>query len=282
MYIVMPRTLRALAAVLLLALLAALTACPGEPEEQEAAEPAAAESATPSAAGTDEPETAIESVNPVTDTSGMALEDLAGGIIADFNDVWSVQFSNNGRSYSAPVLSWFDGTIVGVCDFEEPASGTFYCPGDTTLYLDRTQLEALRAEDPAAGDLAVAYAITHHLSHHIQNVLTYTQEVENMRAGLSEEKSADLTLRFELQADFFAGMWMHHAGLLPAEVTEDSVAALLATVATVADQRVSSGLCDFEPDPLTHGTAEQRQYWLWRGFDTGDISYASTFAADKL
>lgn len=265
-----------LAALTLLAL--ALSACPKSESQQPASDTSAA------APAVDDSITESEEQSPVIDTSSLGLEQLVNALLDDMNEVWTGQFSGGGRAYSAPSLELFDDAVGNVCDFSEPASGPFYCPAESKVYLDKKYLADLRGRDDAPGDLAVAYVVAHEVGHHVQNLLGYTAEVESRRKDASPEKAASLAQSYELQADFFAGVWAHHAGMLPAEVTRDSAEAALTAVddlgqALPALEEPGNG---FAPDPLTHATLDDRLHWFMRGFETGDITYGTTFKQEDM
>ena len=161
--------------------------------------------------------------------------------------------------------------------------GPFYCPGDRTAYIDLSFYEVMRRRFGAAGDFAQAYVIAHEIGHHVQNLLGTSEQVERERRGASRQEANELSVRLELQADFLAGVWAHHAQrrfdiLEPGDIEEALNAANVIGDDNI--QKKTQGRV--VPDAFTHGTGEQRVRWFRRGFETGDVSQGNTFAADRL
>ncbi|MBM4118504.1 metalloprotease [bacterium] len=204
-------------------------------------------------------------------------------VLADTEAVWGELFAQNGMQYEEPQLVLFTDQVRSACGFQSAAVGPFYCPGDRTAYIDLSFYELLRQRFGAAGDFAQAYVIAHEIGHHVQNLLGVTEQVDQQRGQLSERDANELSVRVELQADFFAGLWAHHAQrrfniLEPGDIEE----ALNAANAIGDDniQRRAQGRV--VPDAFTHGTGEQRVRWFRLGFETGDIRRGDTFAAPNL
>ena len=200
-------------------------------------------------------------------------------VLADTEDVWREIFAAAGETYREPRLVLFEGQVQSACGRQGSSVGPFYCPGDETVYIDLSFYRVMREQFGAAGDFAQAYVIAHEIGHHVQNLLGITDRME--RAGRGDAN--ELSVRLELQADFLAGLWAHHAQrrfdiLEPGDIEE----ALRAANAIGDDnlQRQTQGRV--VPDAFTHGTGEQRERWFRLGFDTGDFNQGDTFAADRL
>lgn len=204
-------------------------------------------------------------------------------VLADTEAVWGELFAQNGMQYEEPQLVLFTDQVRSACGFQSAAVGPFYCPGDRTAYIDLSFYELLRQRFGAAGDFAQAYVIAHEIGHHVQNLLGVTEQVDAQRPQLSERDANELSVRVELQADFFAGVWAHHAQrrfniLEPGDIEE-----ALNAANQIGDdniQRRAQGRV--VPDAFTHGTGEQRVRWFRLGFETGDIRRGDTFAAPNL
>ncbi len=204
-------------------------------------------------------------------------------VLADTEAVWGELFTQQGWQYQEPQLVLFTDQVNSACGFQSAAVGPFYCPGDGTVYIDLSFYEQLRQRFGAAGDFAEAYVIAHEIGHHVQNLMGVSQQFDEALQGASEREINALTVRLELQADFFAGVWAHHAQrrfniLEPGDIEE-----ALNAANQIGDdniQRRSQGRV--VPDAFTHGTGEQRSRWFRLGFETGDISRGDTFAARDL
>jgi predicted metalloprotease len=204
-------------------------------------------------------------------------------VLADTEAVWGELFAQQGWQYQEPTLVLFTDQVNSACGFQSAAVGPFYCPGDGTVYIDLSFYEQLRQRFGAAGDFAEAYVIAHEIGHHVQNLMGVSQQFDEALRGANEREANALTVRLELQADFFAGVWAHHAQrrfniLEPGDIEE-----ALNAANQIGDdniQRRSQGRV--VPDAFTHGTGEQRARWFRLGFETGDISRGDTFAARDL
>jgi predicted metalloprotease len=204
-------------------------------------------------------------------------------VLAETEDVWSEQFKRIGRTYREPTLVLFTGGVQSACGTASSAVGPFYCPGDSKVYLDLSFFEELKRRHGAPGDFAQAYVIAHEIGHHVQNLLGTAQRVDAMRGRVSESKMNDLSVRLELQADYLAGVWAHHAarsrGILePGDIEE----ALRAATAIGDDRLQMEGQGYVVPDSFTHGTSEQRVRWFRLGYETGDMTKGDTFSASSL
>ena len=188
-------------------------------------------------------------------------------------DVWTEQFPRLiGKAYQKPKLVLFTGAVNSACGRASAAVGPFYCPGDSKVYLDLSFFEEMRTKFKAPGDFACAYVIAHEVGHHIQNLLGLSMKVQSMQAKASKIESNSLSVRLELQADFLAGVWAHHAqkkwDILETGDIEEAIRAAQA-IGDDTLQRQATGRV--MPDAFTHGSAEQRIRWFTYGLKTGDL-----------
>jgi len=205
-------------------------------------------------------------------------------VFADTEDVWEKQFNQLGLQYQKPILTIFENTVQTACGGASSAVGPFYCPADAKVYIDLSFFEELKTRFGAAGDFAQAYVIAHEVGHHVQNLLGTSEKVQSVRRNLSERDYNKLSVMLELQADFYAGLWAHHARNLkdfrldPGDLEE----ALTAANAIGDDKLQKQATGQVVPDSFTHGSSEQRMYWFKKGFDTGDFKQGDTFNSSRL
>ncbi|WP_158825944.1 KPN_02809 family neutral zinc metallopeptidase [Mucilaginibacter lacusdianchii] len=207
-------------------------------------------------------------------------EKFAAVVFGYTEDVWGQIFQDMGSRYEQPTLHFFTGEVgTEGCGFAASSTGPFYCPGDSKVYIDLGFFEQLQNEFGASGDFARAYVIAHEVGHHVQNLLGTSQKMEQARRQLSETEYNKLSVKLELQADFYAGVWAHYIqqkGLLdPGDIDE-----ALNAASAVGDDRLTQGRVS--PDSFTHGTSEQRMYWFKKGYQTGDIKQGNTFASGAV
>lgn len=220
----------------------------------------------------------------VTTQQEAELEQFVSVVLADTEEVWAEVFQEElGRTYEEPQLIIFSGAVSSACGTADSAVGPFYCPADKSVYIDLSFYEQLADRHDAPGDFAQAYVIAHEVGHHVQNLLGISDEVHAARQRVSQEEYNELSVRLELQADFFAGLWANRAQqnwdiLEPGDLEE----ALNAASAIGDDKLQQESQGYVVPDSFTHGTSEQRARWFKLGFDTGDIDQGDTFAADQL
>ena len=206
------------------------------------------------------------------------LKQFVSVVLAETEDVWTKEFQQINRQYRKPTLVLFRDVVNSACGQAGAAVGPFYCPGDQKLYIDLSFFRELRSRFRAPGDFAIAYVVAHEVGHHVQNLLGTMDRVNSAQRQTSEGRANALSVRLELQADFYAGVWAHYAeqrGIVePGDVEE----ALNAASAVGDDrlQRESQGYV--VPDSFTHGSSEQRAGWFKRGFGTGDLRQGDTFA----
>ena len=201
-------------------------------------------------------------------------------VLADVEDVWAEIFRQSGATYREPTLVLFRDQVQSACGYATAASGPFYCPADMKIFIDLSFCDDLANKYGAHGDFAIAYVIAHEVGHHVQNLLGILDEVTRERQRLSEVRANQLTVRLELQADFFAGVWAHHASRMFNSLEEGDIEEALNAAASIGDdvlQKKYQGRV--VPDTFTHGTAAQRSGWLRKGWVTGDVSQGDTFSA---
>lgn len=211
------------------------------------------------------------------------LREFTGFVLADTEETWNTLFAAAGRKYVEPTLVLFSGAVDSACGQAESATGPFYCPGDQKVYIDLSFYEDLQSKLGAGGDFAQAYVIAHEVGHHVQTLLGISERNQAARQRAGEVEANALSVRQELQADCFAGIWAHNADqsrqLLEAGDIEEGLNAANA-IGDDRLQRQSQGYVS--PDSFTHGTSEQRVSWFRRGFSTGDMNQCDTFAAKNL
>lgn len=221
-----------------------------------------------------------------TATSGTPNDEqgkFVDAVLVDTEDVWNELFSQMGSQYKEPNLVLFTQSTSSGCGFAGAATGPFYCPADEKVYIDLSFYDDLKTRFNAPGDFAMAYVIAHEVGHHVQNLMGITDKVDRMRGNISESEYNKMSVRLELQADFFAGVWAHHDQKMKNILEEGDIEEALQAANAVGDDRLqkqSSGTVT--PDAFTHGTSEQRMRWFKKGFETGDIKQGDTFAASVL
>jgi uncharacterized protein len=210
------------------------------------------------------------------------LKQFVSAVLGNTEDVWQEIFRRNGGQYREPKLVLFTGQVQSACGAAGAAVGPFYCPGDEKVYIDLSFYRELKSRFRAPGDFAQAYVIAHEVGHHIQNLLGTMDKVHALQARAGQAQANNLSVRLELQADFYAGVWAHHAqrkGLLEVGDVEEALRAASA-IGDDRIQRESQGYV--VPDSFTHGTSEQRMRWFRRGLETGDLRQGDTFGARGL
>jgi predicted metalloprotease len=210
------------------------------------------------------------------------LRQFVGVVLAKTEDIWDEQFRVLGRTYQHPTLQLFTDRAESACGLAGSAVGPFYCPGDEKVYIDLSFFRELNTRFRAPGDFAQAYVIAHEVGHHVQHLLGTMDRVHAARGRLSERQNNDLSVRLELQADYYAGVWAHYAekrGLVePGDIEE-----ALGAASAVGDDRLQRQAQGYVvPDSFTHGTSEQRIRWFRKGFESGDVRQGDTFSTDRL
>ncbi|MCB1188080.1 zinc metallopeptidase [bacterium] len=209
------------------------------------------------------------------------LKQFVSVVLADTEDVWGNIFSQGGASYEQPTLVLFNGEVNSACGFANAAVGPFYCPGDHNLYLDLTFLDELQTKFGASGDFPGAYVIAHEVGHHVQNLLGTSGQVSSMRGRLSEAEYNKMSVRLELQADFYAGIWAHYAQENLGVLEEGDIEEALAAAHAIGDDTLQKQARGYVvPDSFTHGTSDQRMRWFMNGYRSGDMEAGDTFSLD--
>jgi predicted metalloprotease len=203
-------------------------------------------------------------------------------VLAETEDVWHQVFQSKGSDYREPTLVLFRNVVQSGCGNASAASGPFYCPPDQKLYIDLSFYEELQNRFNAPGDFAMAYVVAHEVGHHVQNLLGTTEKMAAEQQRLSEKEYNRLSVKLELQADFFAGVWAHYANRAKILEQGDIEEALNAANAIGDDRLQKQTQGTVVPDAFTHGTSEQRMYWFKKGYQTGDISQGNTFSDPSL
>ena len=211
------------------------------------------------------------------------MGDFVAVVLADIEDVWRAQFQKMGEQYREPRLVLFTGQVESACGYTSAASGPFYCPGDSKVYIDLSFFEDMQRELGAPGDFALAYVIAHEVGHHVQNLLGINDEVMAQRRRMSERDFNQLMVRMELQADFLAGVWAHYARRATDFIERGDIEEGINAAGAVGDDRIMRRTQGYVvPDAFTHGTSEQRVRWFRKGLETGDLRQGDTFAAPVL
>ncbi len=202
---------------------------------------------------------------------------FVSAILADTEDIWGKFFAQRGQTYRKPKLVLFSDRVQSACGIAGASAGPFYCPGDQKLYIDLAFFRELQSRLGAPGDFAQAYVIAHEVGHHVQNQMGTMRKVNALQDRASKSESNQLSVRLELQADFYAGVWAHYAkrkGLLEAGDVEE---ALNAASAVGDDRLQQEGRGYVVPDSFTHGSSQQRAEWFQRGLSSGDLKQGNTF-----
>jgi predicted metalloprotease len=204
-------------------------------------------------------------------------------VLGDTEDVWKDVFRQGGAIYKEPKLVLFRGATATACGQGQAAMGPFYCPGDQKVYIDLGFYETLKTRLGAPGDFAQAYVIAHEVGHHVQNLLGISTKMEQMRGRVSQVEYNGMSVRLELQADCFAGVWAHHAQAARQLLEQGDVEEAMNAAAKIGDDALqkSSGHA-VVPDSFTHGTSAQRQRWFDTGLKNGSVKRCDTFSARQL
>ncbi|MGT2785232.1 KPN_02809 family neutral zinc metallopeptidase [Streptococcus merionis] len=221
-------------------------------------------------------EAAESSQTDVTDDEAVFLSK----VFQSTEDFWTEEFARNSRTYNPPTLVLYSGRTKTACGLGDAATGPFYCPGDKKVYIDLSFYRDLTTKYNASGDFAMAYVIAHEVGHHVQTELGTMTEFNRTRQQLSEKKANALTVRLELQADYYAGAWAKYVdgqGLLEAGDIDEAMAAAHAVGDDTLQEKAYGRVV---PDSFTHGTSEQRRKWFDRGYQYGDLSHGDTFSGD--
>jgi predicted metalloprotease len=220
--------------------------------------------------------------NEISETEAQApasdeMKQFVGVVLAETEDVWNGVFLAEGLTYKEPTLRLFSGQVSSACGYASSASGPFYCPGDQKVYLDTSFFDQLDRQFGASGDFAQAYVIAHEVGHHVQNLTGILPKFNQMRQNMSETEANEMSMRVELQADCFAGVWGHFTaqkGILEKGDAEEALNA----AAQIGDDTLQKRTQGYVvPESFNHGTSAQRQRWFVAGFKSGKLSDCDTF-----
>jgi len=204
-------------------------------------------------------------------------------VLADTEDVWGKLFADQGKTYQDPTLVLFRDAVQSACGMAGSATGPFYCPGDEKLYIDLSFFEDMQKKLNAPGDFAMAYVVAHEVGHHIQNLNGISDKMSRLRQTLSDEEYNKYSVKLELQADFLAGVWAHHAQKMKNILEQGDIEEALNAANAIGDDRLQKEAQGYVvPESFTHGTSQQRVYWFKKGFETGDINAGNTFNDPSL
>ncbi|MCQ2065400.1 MAG: neutral zinc metallopeptidase [Bacteroidaceae bacterium] len=206
---------------------------------------------------------------------------FARQILAGTEDVWTEIFRQYGRTYQPPKLVLFSGSVQSGCGGATSQSGPFYCSADHCVYLDLSFFTSMKKEIGADGDFAYAYVIAHEVGHHVQYLLGILDDAHRQMSRLNEKESNKISVRLELQADYFAGVWAHHDNAMFNSLEAGDVDEGMAVASKIGDDYLQKQAYGYTvPDAFNHGTSAQRSRWLKKGIQTGDINQGDTFSMD--
>ncbi len=199
-------------------------------------------------------------------------------VLAETEDVWTKLFADQGQQYRRPTLVMFRQMTQSGCGVASEASGPFYCPEDQKVYIDLSFYDELRERFNAPGEFAMAYVVSHEIGHHVQKQLGILDKVDAARSQMDKRDANRLSVRLELQADFFAGVWAHHAQKMQNILEAGDIESALNAANAIGDDRIQRQTQGtVVRDAFTHGSSAQRVYWFTKGFKTGDLSQGDTF-----
>jgi predicted metalloprotease len=204
-------------------------------------------------------------------------------VLSSTEDVWGKVFADAGKRYQQPKLTMFTGSYPTACGMGQAAMGPFYCPMDHKVYIDLRFFHLMKDRFHAAGDFAQAYVIAHEVGHHVQTLLGITEQMEARRARASRSEANAMSVRIELQADCFAGVWAARQERTKSFLDPGDIEAAMNAASAIGDdtlQRQSQG--QVVPDSFTHGSSAQRVRWLKRGLESGDVQACDTFRSSQL
>ncbi|MBL0912519.1 MAG: zinc metallopeptidase [Bacteroidia bacterium] len=228
-----------------------------------------------------------QTTQPMSAEQKAAQEDQAeftAVVLKDTEDVWDKLFPEYfQKTYIHPKLVLFSGSVQSGCGGASSETGPFYCPADSKVYIDLSFFDELKSRFRAPGDFACAYVIAHEVGHHVQNLLGTSGDVARMRGRVSESEYNRMSVKLELQADFYAGVWAHHAQKMKSIIEKGDIEEALNAANAIGDDRLQKEAQGYTvPDAFTHGTSEQRMYWFKKGYESGDVRQGDTFSARGL
>lgn len=209
--------------------------------------------------------------------------EFVGVVLADTEETWGEIFNQAGRTYEQPKLVLFSGAVESACGFAEAAVGPFYCPGDHKVYIDLSFYQELQNRFGAPGDFAQAYVVAHEIGHHVQTLLGISEKNMAARQRASQAEANALSVRQELQADCFAGIWAHNADRSRQLLEQGDIEEGLNAAAAIGDDRLQKQARGYvAPESFTHGSSEQRVRWFKRGLESGSVQACDTFNTNQL
>jgi predicted metalloprotease len=211
------------------------------------------------------------------------LREFVSVVLADTEEAWTAIFADAGRTYEQPRLVLFSGAVESACGFAQSAVGPFYCPGDRKVYIDLSFYQDLQNRFGAPGDFAQAYVVAHEVGHHVQTLLGISERNMAARQQASEVEANALSVRQELQADCFAGIWAHNADRMRQLLEDGDIEEGLNAASAIGDDRLQQQSRGYvAPESFTHGSSEQRVRWFKRGYESGSLQQCDTFTAKTL
>lgn len=234
--------------------------------------------------GVETSSTAAPGENPVEQSAAeKEMVDFVAVVLADTEETWNSLFEQGGETYKEPRLVLYRGAVNSACGLGQAAMGPFYCPGDYKVYLDLSFFDDLHQRHGAPGDFAQAYVIAHEVGHHVQTLLGISERVQKAKRGRSKAAANALSVRQELQADCFAGIWGHHAGRSRQLLDSGDIEEGLAAASAIGDDRLQKQTRGrVSPESFTHGSSAQRVRWFKTGLREGTLSACNTFDTDAL
>jgi predicted metalloprotease len=207
------------------------------------------------------------------------LAKFASQILAGTEDVWTAEFKKMGRTYTPPKLGLFKGSVQSGCGGATSSTGPFYCSADQSVYLDLEFFSSMKQQLGADGDFAYAYVIAHEVGHHVQNLLGTLSEAHQQMSRVSEKESNQISVRLELQADYYAGVWAYHDNEMFGSLEDGDIEEGLNVASKIGDDYLQKKARGYSvPDSFNHGTSAQRSRWLKKGLMTGSVKGGDTFS----
>ena len=219
----------------------------------------------------------------VLSTQQKQLGDFVSVVLADTEDTWHQLFRQLGRRYQEPNLILFTDSVRSACGLASSAVGPFYCPADRKIYIDLRFYNDLKQRHGAPGDFAQAYVIAHEVGHHVQTLLGISQKVHEAKRRASKVQANQLSVRQELQADCFSGLWAYHANRARQVIEPGDIEEALQAASAIGDDTLQRKMTGYvQPESFTHGSAEQRVKWFKRGLEGGNVQNCDTFNTSRL
>jgi len=226
------------------------------------------------------PTTSVPGDRPAAENE---LAEFVSVVLADTEDTWETLFQQEGLTYQKPKLVLFTGQTQSACGLGKAAVGPFYCPADQKVYIDLSFYDDLKQRHQAPGDFAQAYVIAHEVGHHVQTLIGVSRQVQDMRSRVSQVEGNQLSVRQELQADCFAGIWAHHADRTRQILEQGDVEEALNAASSIGDDRLQQQSRGYvTPESFTHGSSAQRVRWFKVGLQKGNLKDCDTFAARNV